>query len=417
MTSSNQGTRPIPGASGRGWRGDRLAVCGGILVAALALAGCGRPQGAGGPPPSGPATVTVVTVEPQQVMVATELPGTASAFLVAEVRPQVNGLIVKRLFTEGADVRAGQDLYQIDPAPFQAALDNARAALGRSEASLPALRSRVNRFKEALADKAVSQQDFDDAEAALRQAEADGQYWKAMVETARIHLEYARIVAPISGRIGRSTVTDGAIVTAYQPAPLATIQQMDPIYVDVRQSTTKLLGLRRRLEEKRIRREGANADRVQLILGDGTPYPLEGTIQFQDVSVDATTGSVILRMVFPNPDGILVPGMFVRAVVKEGLNEKAILIPQQAVARDPKGNPLAWIVNAAGKAEQRRLAVERAIGDQWLVSSGLAPGDRVIVEGVQKVRPGAEVRAVPFEGGGTEGAEPSTAAAPAPASN
>jgi len=263
--------------------------------------------------------------------------------------PQVNGLIQKRLFTEGSNVKAGQELYQIDPAPFQAALNNAKAALGRAEASLPALRLRVERFKEALADKAVSQQAFDDADAALKQAEADALYWRATVETASINLGYAKVVSPISGRIGRSTVTEGAIVTAYQPVPLATIQQMDPIYVDVPQSTTELLRLQRRLKDGRLQHDGTHGDKVQLILEDGTRYVQEGTLQFRDVTVDPSSASVILRMVFPNPDGVLLPGMFVRAVVTEGVNEKAILIPQQAVSRDPKGNPLALIVDGDGK--------------------------------------------------------------------
>ena len=230
-------------------------------------------------------------------------------------------------------------LYQIDPAPFQAALDNAKAALGKSEANLPSIRLRAERYKELLAEKAVSQQDYDDAAAALKQAEADIEYWKAAVETARINLGYTRVTAPISGRIGKSNVTDGALVTAYQPVALATIQQLDPIYVDVPQSTTELLRLKRRLEDGRLNQNGTNQKKVKLILEDGTAYPLEGTLQFRDVTVDPTTGSVILRIVFPNPEGVLLPGMFVRAVVKEGVNEQAILIPQQAVSRDPKGNP------------------------------------------------------------------------------
>jgi membrane fusion protein (multidrug efflux system) len=327
--------------------------------------------------------VATVTVARQQVLLTTELPGRTSPYLIAEIRPQVNGLIQKRLFTEGADVQAGQELYQIDPAPFQAALDNAQA-------SLPALRLRVDRYKEALVDKAVSQQDFDDADAALKQTEA-------AVDTARINLNYTHIVSPISGRIGASTVTDGAIVTAYQPTVLATIQQLDPIYVDVPQSTSEMLRLERLFNEGRLNRNGTNVNQVQLILGDGTKYPLEGTLQFRDVSVDPTTASVTLRMVFPNPNGVLLPGMFVRAVVKEGVNDQAILIPQQAVSRDTKGNPMALIVNAAGQVEQRLLGLDRAIGDQWLVSAGLAPGDRVITEGMLKVRPGAVVKAVPFD--------------------
>jgi membrane fusion protein (multidrug efflux system) len=335
----------------------------------------------------------------QPVLLTTELPGRTAPYRIAEIRPQVNGLIQKRLFTEGSDVKEGQALYQIDPAPFQAAFDNAQAALSRAEATLPALQSRVDRFKQALADKAVSQQDYDDAEASLRQALADATYWKAMVQTARINLGYARVVSPISGRIGKSSVTDGAIVTAYQPVALATIQQLDPIYVDVPQSTTELLRLKHRLEEGRLTSDGTNGSQVQLLLSDGTHYALEGTLQFRDVSVDPTTASVTLRMVFPNPDGMLLPGMFVRAVIQEGINQQAILIPQQAVSRDPKGNPIALLVGAESKVEQRMLVLDRAIGDQWLVASGLEPGDRIIAEGAQKVRVGTAVKEVPFEAG------------------
>lgn len=372
-----------------------------LLIAASGVS-CSRTQA---PPPRPVPEVAIVTVARQQVLLTTELPGRTAPFRIAEIRPQVNGLIQKRLFTEGSDVKTGQELYQIDPAPFQAALDNAQAALGRAEANLPALQLRANRYKEALADKAVSQQDLDDASAALNQAQADIRYYRAMVETARINLNYAHVVSPISGRIGTSAVTDGALVTAYQPLALASIQQLDPIYVDVPQSTTELLRLQRRLEEGRINRDATNASQVQVLLGDGTTYPLEGTVQFRDVSVDPTTASVILRMVFPNPNGVLLPGMFVRAVVKEGVNAQAILIPQQAVSRDPKGNPLALIVAASGKVEQRVLSLDRAIGDQWLVSSGLEPGDRLIAAGMQKVRPGAEVKTVPFNDGGKRDAK------------
>lgn len=386
-----------------------MFVSGGFLSG-----GCDRRQQAAPPPPV--PDVATVTIQPQQVMLTTELPGRTSPFRIAEIRPQVNGLILKRLFTEGSDVQAGQELYQIDPAPFEAALDNALAALGRSEASLPAIRSRADRFKEAVAEKAVSQQDFDDAAGALKQAEADAQYWKAMVQTARINLGYARVVSPISGRIGRSTVTDGAIVTAYQPVALATIQQLDPIYVDVPQSTTEWLRLQHRLKEKSLNRDGTDQNKVRLILEDGTEYPMEGTLQFRDVSVDLTSASVILRMVFPNPNEVLLPGMFVRAVVKEGTNDRAIMIPQQAVSRDPKGNPVALIVDNTGEVGARMLSLDRAIGDQWLVSTGLAPGDRVIVEGMQRVRPGATVKEVPFDSSRKPGAEPAKTAQPAPTS-
>jgi len=373
------------------------SVLGAVLLGALFLGGCNRGQPSG-PPPAQP-EVAVVTVQPRQVVLTTELPGRTSPYRVAEIRPQVNGLIQKRLFTEGSDVRADQVLYQIDPAPFQATLDNARAALGRAEANLTAIRLRAGRYRELLADKAVSQQDCDDADAALKQAEADVQYWKAMVETARIHLGYTRVTAPISGRIGRSSVTDGALVAAYQPVALATIHQLDPIYVDVPQSTTERQRLQRRLEDGRLKHDRTMQNKVQLILEDGAAYPLEGTLQFRDVTVDPTTGSVILRAVFPNPDGVLLPGMFVRAVVTEGVSEEAILIAQQAVSRDPKGNPVALVVDAETKVQPRRLTLDRAMGDRWLVSSGLEFGDRVIVEGMQKVRPGMAVKTVPFDEG------------------
>lgn len=367
-----------------------------ILACGLLLTACKPKQQAMAPPPPEVATVVVAR---QPVVLTIELPGRTTPFRIAEIRPQVNGLILKRLFTEGSDVKAGQDLYQIDPAPFQAALDNAQAALGRAEANRPAIQARLNRYKDALADKAVSQQDFDDVSAALKQSAADIQYYKAMVESARINLNYARVISPISGRIGVSSVTDGAIVTAYQPVALATIQQLDPIYVDVPQSSTELLRLQKRLEAGQIKCDGTNASKVKLVLSDGSKYPLEGTLQFRDISVDPTTGSVILRMVFPNPNGVLLPGMFVRGVIQEGVDEDAILIPQQTVSRDPKGNPVALLVGAGAKVEQRQLVLDRTIGDQWLVSSGLKPGDHLIAEGVQRVRVGAVVKEVSLSDG------------------
>ncbi len=374
----------------------RLMAAAGVLAMGLILVGCGQK-------PTGPQSITpevaVVTIQPKQVVITTELAGRTSANLVAEVRPQVGGIIQKRLFTEGSDVKAGQALFQIDPALYRAALDNAKAALSKSEAYLSTLRLKADRLRELLVDKAVSQQDYDDAAAALKQTEADIQYSKATVETARINLKYTAITAPISGLIGRSNVTEGVLVTASQPLALATIQKLDPMYVDVPQSTTDVLRLRRGLKEGSLDQNGASQKKVQLIMEDGTAYPLAGTLQFRDVTVDPTTGSVILRVVFPNPKGVLLPGMFVRAVVQEGVNKKAILIAQQAVSRDPTGNPFILIVDAEGKVQLRRLTLDRAIGDQWLVSSGLAPGDRVIVEGMQKVTPGASVKVVPFEAG------------------
>jgi membrane fusion protein (multidrug efflux system) len=378
-----------------------------VFLLLTSLAACG-PDGK--PPAGGPGggmpQVSVMTLQPQKVTLSTQLPGRTSALRIAEIRPQVNGLIQKRRFTEGAQIKAGDVLYQIDPAPFQAALDNARAALGRSEANLPAIRARAERFKELLAEKAVSQQDYDDAAGALKQAEADIASWEAPVESARINLAYTSITAPISGRIGKSSVTDGAIVTAYQPLSLATIQQFDPIYVDVPQSSSDLLRLRRRLEEGGLRHEGKDQNKVGLLLEDGRAYTQQGTLEFRDVSVDPTTGSVTLRMIFPNPQGMLLPGMFVRATVQEGAIEQAILVPQQGVLRNPKGEPYAFVVDKEGKVGMKMLTLEREIDDQWLVSAGLAAGDRVIVEGLhilQRLRPGTPVtvKAEPFQPGAT----------------
>jgi len=385
--------------------------------------------------------VATVTVQPEKLMLTTELPGRTAAFRIAEIRPQVSGLIQKRLFTEGSDVKAGQVLYQIDPAPFQAALDNATANLAvmrksadraraaleagiagvtRQRATLKLARTNRRRFQDAFKDRAVSATQRDQAvtnasvaEATLRAAEAQLEsdreavaaaeaaihQAEAAVESARINLGYTKIIAPISGRIGRSSVTDGAIVTAYQPMPLATIQQLDPIYVDVPQSTTELLRLKRRLERGALHHNGAEKKKVRLIMEDGTLYPLEGTLEFRDVSVDPTTGSVILRMVFPNPKGVLLPRMFARAIIREGVKKDALLVPQQAVNRTPKGLPYVLVVGKEEKVERRMLKLGRAIGSRWLVISGLARGDRVIVEGLQFVRPGIPVKAAPFNPG------------------
>ena len=354
------------------------------LLAGLALVGCDSGKQSTIPPPP---EVATETMQPQHLVLTTELPGRTSAYLVAEIRPQVNGIIQRRIFTEGSDVAAGQVLYQIDPAPFQAALDSAEASLAKSEANLPVSRAKAERYRALLAEKAVSLQDYEDRDSALKQAEADIKYWKAAVETSRINLGYTRVTAPISGRIGKSNATDGALVTAYQSTPLATIQQLDPIYVDVPQSTSELLRLKRRMEDNRLHQNGSNQNMVKLILEDGTKYPLEGALQFRDVTVDQTTGSVVLRIVFPNPERVLLPGMFVRAVVKEGTNEQAILVPQQVVTRDPTGNPIALIVDGEGKVQQRTITVDRAIGDRWLVSSGLAAAFAWSPKGCRKLGP------------------------------
>lgn len=379
------GCRPV------GWR---LALA--ALAALFLLAGCEGGQAQRGGPHRLPEVATV-TISPRRVELNTELPGRTSAHLIAEIRPQVNGIIKKRLFKEGSEVKAGQLLYLIDPNPFQVAYDSAKASLAKAQANLPAVRSRAQRYKDLLADKAVSRQELDDAVSAVDQARAEIEYWKSAVRAARINLDYTRVTAPISGRIGRSSVTDGALVTAYQPASLATIQQLDPIYVDVTQSTTDLLRLRRNFETGRLTALGKKGKKVRILLEDGTPYPQEGTLQFRDITVDPSTGSFMLRIVVPNPQHLLLPGMFVRAVVQEGVAEKAVLVPQQGVNRTPKGDPVALVVDEAGKVHQRMLALNRAIGDQWLVSSGLSAGDRVVVEGMLNIRPGMTVKAVPFE--------------------
>ncbi len=367
----------------------------GVLLAVLG--GCGHDPGQQGGPPPVP-EVAIVTVQPQPVELTTELPGRTSAYLVAEIRPQVNGIIQRRLFREGAEVKAGQLLYQIDPAPFQAAYDSAKASLGKAQANLPAVRLRTERYKELLADRAVSRQDYDDAAAALEQAQAEIKYWQAAVAAARINLGYTRVTAPISGRIGKSSVTDGALVTAYQPTALATIQQLDPIYVDVTQASADVLRLQRQMAVGQLSPEGKNSRKVRILLEDGTEYPLPGLLQFRDITVDPTTGSVTVRIVVPNPQHLLLPGMFVRAVVQEGIAPQAILVPQQGVSRNPKGEAVALLVDDTGVVQQRLLTLDRAIGASWLVSAGLKPGERLIVEGMLNVRPGVAVRAVPWEG-------------------
>ncbi len=340
--------------------------------------------------------VSVITIQTQKVVLTSELPARTSAYLVAEVRPQVNGIIQKCLFTEGSDVHAGEILYQIDPAPYRAAYESAVAALARSESNLPPARLRAERYQKLLADKAVSQQEYDDAAALVKQIEADIQCAKAAVETARINLDYTEVKSPITGRAGKSNVTVGALATAYQGIAFTTIQQIDPIYVDASQSTAELLQLRRDLSTGRLKDGRVSQTRVKLLLEDGTPYPLTGTLKFSDITVDRNTGSVTLRMVFPNPKGLLLPGMYVRAVVERGIVDQGILVPQQAVSRDAKGIPSVMVVNNEGKVEQRILVAEQTVGNNWLVSSGLKAGDLVIVEGLLKVRPGSPVKTVPY---------------------
>ena len=368
------------------------------LVLLVLLTSCGKPPQMGAGPGGNkmpPAEVGVLTVQAQTVALNTVLSGRTSPYAVAEIRPQVTGIIQQRHFVEGGEVRAGAPLYQIDAASYQASLESTKAALARSEANLQTVRLKAERYKELLVEKAVSQQDYDDAQAVFKQAEASVAADKAAIEIARINLGYTRVMAPISGVIGKSTVTQGALVTANQASALATVQQLDPIYVDVTQSNTDLLRLKRDLASGAIQRAGANQAKVNLLLEDGTPYPLEGKLAFTDVSVDAGSGSVTLRAVFPNPKRDLLPGMFVRAQLQTGEREDSIVVPQQAVSRNTRGDATVMVVGAEGKFEARVIRVEQTIGDKWLVTSGLKVGEQIIVEGLQKLRPGVTIKPVP----------------------
>jgi len=349
--------------------GGRLAA-----AAAVLLTGCSHHA----PPPTpGPPKVSVVTLRTETVPIVTELPGRVNAYRTADVRPQVNGIILRRLFAEGGEVKTGQQLYQIDPAPYKAAYDSAVAA----NASAHAL---AERDKALVAASLVAKQDFDNAQAAWLQAQA-------AVETARINLVYTRVLSPITGRISRSFVTEGALVTANQATALATVQQLEPVYVDVTQPTTTLLRLRREAEAGLLKQNAAGKTQVRVRLEDGSDYPHPGTLEFSEVTVDQGTGSVTLRALVPNPERVLLPGMFVREEIDEGVRKDAILAPQQGVSHNQRGEPDALVVGADGVVELRPLQVDRAIGDQWVVNSGLVAGDRVIVEGIQAAKPGTKV--------------------------
>jgi membrane fusion protein (multidrug efflux system) len=363
------------------------------LVAAVLLGACQQQEGP--PQGDGPVPVVVVTLKSQPVTLRRELPGRTSAFLVAEVRPQVDGIVTQRLFTEGARVEKGQPLYQLDDARYRADYQSALAALARAEATLATAETNAKRSAQLVKIDAVSQQDDENAAAALRQAQADVKAAQAAVDRAKVVLGYARIVSPITGRIGKSTVTQGALVTANQEQPLATVQQLDPLYVDLSQSSAEWLQLRKQVEAGRM--QGAKDMPVKILLEDGTEYPHPGRLAFSDVTVDPTTGSFGLRVVVPNEEQMLLPGMYLRAVIGTGVREDALLVPQQGVARGPKGTTTAMVVGADGNAEQRDVRVSQAIGDRWLVEAGLAPGDRVVVEGLQKIRPGVPLQ--PAEAG------------------
>ncbi|WP_062383702.1 efflux RND transporter periplasmic adaptor subunit [Pseudomonas abietaniphila] len=368
-----------------------------VLVTAVALAsllsGCSKKEDAAAAAPP-PPQVGVVTIQPRPYTLVSDLPGRTTAYRVAEVRPQVNGIILKRLFTEGTDVKAGQQLYQIDPAIYEANLNSAKA-------TFEATNSLAGRYKQLINEQAVSRQEYDTAVGNAREAQA-------AVQTAQINLRYTKVYAPISGRIGRSLVTEGALVSNGQADAMATIQQLDPIYVDVIQSSTEMLRLRRDLESGKLQKAGDNAAKVKLTLEDNSEYPIDGKLEFSEVSVDQSTGSVTLRAVFPNPNHTLLPGMFVHARLQAGVDEKAILVPQQGVTRDLKGTPTALIVNQDNKVELRSLVANRTSGTDWVVEKGLSAGDRVITEGLQYVKPGAQVKVA-------EATNIKPAAAPAPA--
>ncbi len=373
----------------------RLAAAPLFLAAALASACGGKP---GAPPPAGPVEVGVVTIRPTSVTLTRELPGRTSAFRVAEVRARVNGIVLKRLFVEGSDVKEGQPLFLIDPAPYQAALEGARATLARAEATEANARLQAQRYADLVKDNAVSQQEYDAAVAGLKTAQADIAAARAAEQVARINVGYTAVTAPVSGRIGRSAVTEGAFVQAAQATLLATVQQLDRVYVDVPQSSTEVLRLRRELESGRLQGAGQGQAKVRLVTDDGREFPEVGALQFTDVSVDPGTGSVLLRALFPNPRGELLPGMFVRARIEEGIKPDALLVPQVGVTRDPKGTAVALVVGADQKVERRLLATDRVVGDAWLVTDGIKAGEQVIVDGLQKVRPGSLVKPVPAAG-------------------
>ena len=363
-----------------------------LAAVALTLAACGQGKSgaAGGQGQGGPTPVGVIIAKTEPVTLTSELTGRTSAYLVSEVRPQVSGIVKARLFQEGGYVRAGQPLYQIDPATYQAAYNSAAAGLAQAQAAATAARLKADRYKGLVEINAVSKQDNDDAQAASLQAAANVAAQKAAVDTARINLNYTRVLAPISGRVGKSSVTAGALVTASQADALATVQDLSKIYVDLTQSSADMLKLQSALNNGQLGRSGSA--QVTLKLEDGSTYPVPGRLEFSDVTVDPTTGSVGLRATFDNPNGVLLPGMYVRAILGKGVANDGMLIPQQAVSRDPKGGATVMVVGAKGAAETRPIATTQTVGDKWLVTSGLKPGDQVIVEGLQKVRPGAPVK-------------------------
>lgn len=377
-----------------------------MLSGSLVLTGCNdketQQQGAQHPAPA----VGVVTLKAEPLNITTDLPGRTAAYRIAEVRPQVGGIILKRNFIEGSDIKAGVSLYQIDPATYQAAYDSAKGDLAKAQAAAEIARLTVNRYKPLLGTNYISKQDFDNANSTLLQANAAVVAAKAAVETARINLAYTKVTSPISGRIGKSSVTEGALVTAGQATALATVQQLDPMYVDVTQSSNDYLRLKQELANGTLKQENGKA-KVKLLLENGQEYAQEGSLEFSDVTVDETTGSITIRAIFPNQNDTLLPGMFVRARLDEGVRSDALLVPQEGVTRNPRGEATAMVVGADDKVEVRTLTAAQAIGNKWLVTAGLKPGDRVIVTGLQKIKPGIQVKAQE-----TDSNKPQTASEP-----
>ena len=365
----------------------RLLPLSGFIVCATLLTGC---DGSDNPKQSAQAPqVTVYVVKSAPLAVTTELPGRTDAFRVAEVRPQVSGIVLRRNFTEGGDVTAGDSLYQIDPATYKAAYDSAKGEMAKAGAAANIAHLTVKRYEPLVGTQYISRQEYDQAVANARQADASVIAAQASVETARINLAYTKVSSPINGRIGKSSVTEGALVTNGQAAALATVQQLDPIYVDMTQSSNDFM----HLKQSRLQKN-EDTSSVQLLMENGQPYPLKGTLQFSDVTVDESTGSITLRAVFPNPQHSLLPGMFVRARIEEGVQPDAILVPQQGVTRTPRGDATVLVVNGKEQVELRNVIASQAIGDSWLIAEGLKDGDRVVVSGLQKIHPGATVVAV-----------------------
>jgi len=362
-----------------------------IAASILVLSACGKDQA--GPPP--PPEVSVITLKPRAVEITDQLPGRTTAFRVAEVRPQVTGVVQKRLFSEGTEVKAGEQLFQIDAGSYRAALSSAQAALKRAEAQAVTAKLLAERYEPLIAANAVSRQENDEAIAANARAEADVASARAAVDAARINVVYTQVLSPISGRIGRTMITEGALVTSGQQTPLATVQQLDPIYVDITQSSTEMLRLQRQFANGELVKDETNQAEVSLTLEDGSRYPERGRLKVSEASVDPSTGSVVLRAVFPNPRRELLPGMFVRAQLSQGTRSAALMVPQRGVAHNPRGEATVLIVDKDEKVAERVVTADRAIAGEWLITSGLAPGDRVIVDGLQKAKPGSPVKAIP----------------------